>query len=161
VKFAYLRVGRVVEAGPGAAVRAGDLVYARHPHQDVFTAPVEHIGRAVVVARPPDMNPEVAVFLNLAEVAVNALLDVPVRVGDVAVVFGQGVVGLFLAQLARRTAGRLVVVDPLLARRRLGQSVIAVNQTGVFLGIQRAIPGRAGGRSSTSRRCSAPWGRSP
>jgi threonine dehydrogenase-like Zn-dependent dehydrogenase len=62
-------------------------------------------------------------FLNLAEVAVNALLDEPVRVGDVAVVFGQGVVGLFLAQLARRTAGRLLVVDPIPARRRLGRSL--------------------------------------
>ena len=104
VRFAYLCAGRVVEAGPGAPHRPGDLVYARHPHQDLFTTPVEHDGRAVVVGLPGDMDPEVAMFLNLAEVAMNALLDVPVGLGDVAVVFGQGIVGLFLAQLARRTA---------------------------------------------------------
>jgi 2-desacetyl-2-hydroxyethyl bacteriochlorophyllide A dehydrogenase len=120
VKFAYLCVGRVVEAGPGAPHRPGDLVYARHPHQDLFTAPVEHNNRAVVVRLPGDMDPEVAMFLNLAEVAVNALLDAPVSLGEVVVVFGQGVVGLFLAQLARRTARRVIVVDPLQMRRRLG-----------------------------------------
>jgi 2-desacetyl-2-hydroxyethyl bacteriochlorophyllide A dehydrogenase len=123
VRFAYLCAGRVVEAGPGAPHRAGDLVYARHPHQDLFTTPVEHDGRTIVVGLPGDMDPEVAMFLNLAEVAVNALLDVPVGLGDVAVVFGQGIVGLFLAQLARRTAGRLVVVDPLPMRRRLAQAL--------------------------------------
>jgi 2-desacetyl-2-hydroxyethyl bacteriochlorophyllide A dehydrogenase len=122
VKFAYLCVGRVVEAGRGTPQRPGDLVYVRHPHQDLFTTPVQKDNRAIVVDLPGAMDPEAAMFLNLAEVAVNALLDAPVALGDVAVVFGQGVVGLFLAQLARRTAGRLLVVDPLPARQQLGRA---------------------------------------
>src|SRR5262249_38511881 len=56
----------------------------------------------------------------LADVAYNALLDVPVRIGDVVVVFGQGVVGTFIASFARRTAGTLIVVDPLADRRQRG-----------------------------------------
>ena len=47
------------------------------------------------------------------------MLDVPVRLGDAVVVYGQGVVGSFCAQLARRTAGVLLVVDPIEARRRI------------------------------------------
>jgi 2-desacetyl-2-hydroxyethyl bacteriochlorophyllide A dehydrogenase len=145
VRFAYLCAGRVVEAGPGAPYRPGDLVYARHPHQDLFTTPVDHDDRAIVVGLPAGMDPEVAMFLNLAEVAVNALLDVPVGLGDVAVVFGQGIVGLFLAQLARRTAGRLVVVDPLPMRRRLALALgvdAAVEPGDVEAAVRAASDGR-------------------
>lgn len=67
---------------------------------------------------PPGMDPDVAIFSNLADVAYNALLDVPVRIGDVVLVFGQGIVGTFTALFARKTAGRLIVVDPLADRRR-------------------------------------------
>jgi 2-desacetyl-2-hydroxyethyl bacteriochlorophyllide A dehydrogenase len=144
-RFAYLCAGRIVEAGPGAPHRPGDLVYARHPHQDLFTTAVEHDGRAVVVGLPGDMDPEVAMFLNLAEVAVNALLDAPVALGDVAVVFGQGIVGLFLGQLARRTAGRLVVVDPLPMRRRLALALgadAAVEPGQVETAVREASGGR-------------------
>lgn len=71
-----------------------------------------------LMARVPDeLEPERAVFVNLLEVAVNCMLDVPVRVGDVVVVYGQGVVGSLAAQLARRTARRIVVVDPIAVRR--------------------------------------------
>ena len=67
---------------------------------------------------PGDMPPERAVFVNLLEVALNCALDVPVRFGDVVVVYGYGVVGgFFCRQLSRRTAGRLVVVDPVAERR--------------------------------------------
>jgi threonine dehydrogenase-like Zn-dependent dehydrogenase len=57
------------------------------------------------------------VFVNLLGVALNCHLDVPVRFGDVAVIYGQGVVGSLVAQLARRMAGRIIVVDPIAGRR--------------------------------------------
>jgi threonine dehydrogenase-like Zn-dependent dehydrogenase len=41
-----------------------------------------------------------------------------VRIGDTVVVFGQGIVGTFAALFARKTAGRLIVVDPLADRRQ-------------------------------------------
>jgi len=42
---------------------------------------------------------------------------VPIRVGDVVVVYGQGIVGSFCGQLAKRSAGVVVVVDPIEERR--------------------------------------------
>jgi 2-desacetyl-2-hydroxyethyl bacteriochlorophyllide A dehydrogenase len=114
VKYAYQVVGEVVAAGDEARYRVGELVFCRHPHQERFTMRSDNW----LMARVPDgLEPERAVFVNLLEVALNCLLDVPVRFGDVAVVHGQGVVGSLAAQLARRTAGRLVVVDPFAARR--------------------------------------------
>jgi 2-desacetyl-2-hydroxyethyl bacteriochlorophyllide A dehydrogenase len=114
VKYAYQVIGEVVEAGPDSGFHPGELVFCRHPHQSLFTLD----GSGFLVARvPSDLTPERAVFVNLLEVAVNAALDVPVRFGDVVVVSGQGVVGSFCAQLARRTAGKLIAVDPIEARR--------------------------------------------
>ena len=124
VRFAYLCVGRVIEAGRGSRRAVGDLVFVRHPHQDVFTTAVDQSPeREMAVLLPPGTDPEVAVFLNLVEVAVNAVLDAPVLLGDVAVVFGLGVVGLLVLQLARRTAGRVIAVDPLPRRRALALAV--------------------------------------
>lgn len=114
VKYAYQVVGTVLEAGADVPFKAGDLVFARHPHQELFTM---RYNPMLIFKLPEGMDPEIAAFSNLADVALNALLDVPVRIGDVVVVFGQGIVGTFSALFARRTAGQLIVVDPLEDRR--------------------------------------------
>jgi 2-desacetyl-2-hydroxyethyl bacteriochlorophyllide A dehydrogenase len=114
VKYAYQVVGEVVEAGPDARFKPGQRLFVRHPHQNAFTVRSD----SWLVAPVPDGLPaERAVFVNLLEVALNCHLDVPVRFGDVVVVYGQGVVGSLVAQLARRMAGRVVVVDPIAGRR--------------------------------------------
>jgi threonine dehydrogenase-like Zn-dependent dehydrogenase len=86
-------------SGVGSAV--GDRVFARHPHQDLFT--LDARDPAALVPIPDSVGDEFASFFNLTKVALTALLEVPVRVGDVAVIFGQGVIGLLLTQLVRRT----------------------------------------------------------
>ncbi len=116
VKYAYQTVGEVIAVGERSTHRVGEIVFCRHPHQDVFTLP----GQGWLLAPVPEgLAPERAVFANLLEVALTSQLDVPTRHGDCVVVFGQGVVGSLCAQLARRTAGRLAVVDPVPARREL------------------------------------------
>jgi 2-desacetyl-2-hydroxyethyl bacteriochlorophyllide A dehydrogenase len=124
IKFAYQAVGRVEEAGAGTPFSVGDSVFVYHPHQDVFRidasgAPTDDLssGFSLAVPLPPDLSPDRAAFANLFSVSYNALLDAPVRIGDVVVVSGLGVVGMFAALLARRTAGRLILVDPLPGRR--------------------------------------------
>jgi 2-desacetyl-2-hydroxyethyl bacteriochlorophyllide A dehydrogenase len=114
VKYGYQVVGEVLEAGDDARFKPGQIVFARHPHQDYFT--IRSDGWLVLPV-PDGLSPERAVFVNLLEVALNCHLDVPVRFGDVVVVYGQGIVGSLAAQLARRTAGTLIVVDPIAARR--------------------------------------------
>ena len=116
VKYAYQLVGHVVATGDGVPLQVGDRVFARHPHQDLFTM---RYNPDLVFALPPDLDVETATFANLADVALNALLDCPVRIGDVVVSFGYGIVGGFCAQFAGLTAGHLIVVDPLPQRREL------------------------------------------
>ncbi len=115
VKYAYQVVGEVIEAGPEARFKPGRVVFVRHPHQDYFTVRSD---TWLFTPVPDGIPPVRAVFVNLLEVALNCHLDIPVRFGDCVVVYGQGVVGSLAAQLARRAAGALIVVDPIEVRRR-------------------------------------------
>jgi 2-desacetyl-2-hydroxyethyl bacteriochlorophyllide A dehydrogenase len=114
LKYAYQTVGEVLETGPNTRLAPGQVVFARHPHQDLFAIRDDD---DLITAVPAGLDPERASFANLLAVALNANLDVPIRHGDCVVVFGQGAVGSLTGQLARRTAGRLVVVDPVPERR--------------------------------------------
>jgi threonine dehydrogenase-like Zn-dependent dehydrogenase len=104
--------------GPDAGYAEGDLVFCQHPHQDYFVISTQFVYPVIA-----GLSPRAAAFSNLCNVALNCHLDVPVRLGDVCVVSGLGVIGTFAAHLARRTAGTLVLVDPLAARREFAQSV--------------------------------------
>lgn len=115
IKYGYQVVGRVERAGARSGHSKGDRVFARHPHQDLFTLKADE----GVVTLPDSLSDESASFFNLAKVALTALLEMPVRLGDVVVVHGLGVIGLLLLQLARRTAGRIIAVDPIPGRREL------------------------------------------
>ena len=120
VKYGYQVVGRVAATGPAAVYEVGTPVFAVHPHQDRFVLdarPGVNNGSSLVYPVPADLPLERAAFTNLYGVALNAMLDAPARIGDCVVVSGLGLVGLFLAQLARVTAGRLILVDPVGARR--------------------------------------------
>lgn len=116
IKYGYQIVGRVEAAGSESGYTVGDRVFARHPHQDVFTTDV---GATWVTPLPDGIDDASATFLNLARVALTANLDAPVKMGEVAVVIGQGVVGQLCARFARRTAGALIVVDPIPSRRAI------------------------------------------
>jgi 2-desacetyl-2-hydroxyethyl bacteriochlorophyllide A dehydrogenase len=116
IKYGYQVVGVVEKAGAEAGFSEGQRVFVRHPHQDRFTTATESTW---VTPLPDDLSDVAGTFLNLARVALTANLDVPVKAGEVAVVFGQGVVGALCARIARRNAGKLVVVDPIAARRDL------------------------------------------
>ena len=122
IKYGYQVVGRVVAAGPGAGFDNGDLAFTRHPHQTRFTMGVQN---GMVRRIPEGVSVADAVFINLAEVALGCLHDVPVRHGDTVVVFGLGVVGTIACLLAQQAAGpgRVFGVDPIDGRRRLAASL--------------------------------------
>ncbi len=143
VKYGYQSVGRVIDAGEACGYSEGELVFCRYPHQDYYTIDA---GDPELVFRIPEFDPpEIGVLGNNADVALTALLDAPVRLGDVVVVVGLGIVGMFCALLARRTAGTLIVVDPFEYRReialRLGADV-AVHPDDAEEAVQAASEGR-------------------
>lgn len=120
ISYGYASVGRVVSAAEDVdAPRPGDLVFVHHPHQTGYVVPA-----SLPVILPADLPPELGVFLANVETAINVMLDAHPRLGERVVIFGQGVVGLLLTQLARRTGvERIVTVDPIPLRRELSLRV--------------------------------------
>ncbi|MGH2447306.1 MAG: zinc-dependent alcohol dehydrogenase, partial [Chloroflexota bacterium] len=126
IKFAYQIVGEVEEAGADSGFAVGQTVFAYYPHQSRFTIGAGAVGgggfapygRQLLFAVPDELSTERAVFANLYGVALTSLLDVPVRFGDCVAVSGLGIIGGFAAHLARATAGRLILIDPLASRRK-------------------------------------------
>jgi len=121
IKYGYAAVGCVIDVGAGVTeFQSGDHVFVHHPHQSVFVVPVQPPSGPAPVRLPVELDPLLGVFLANLETAVNVLLDTPLRLGETALIFGQGTVGLLIAQLLRRAgAGKVIVVDPLEQRRKL------------------------------------------
>jgi 2-desacetyl-2-hydroxyethyl bacteriochlorophyllide A dehydrogenase len=116
IKYGYASVGCVVDSGPDVQTLArGDVVFVLHPHQTEYVVPA-----SMPIRLPPGLAPTLGVFTANVETAVNVVLDAAPRLGERVVVFGQGVVGLLITQLLRRTGiSDVVVIDPVERRRQL------------------------------------------
>ena len=115
IKYGYATVGRVLDAGAGADFEPGDPVFVHHPHQDVFVVRAD-----LPVLLPGDLDPETGLFFANVETALNVVHDAPLRLGETALVFGPGVVGLLVTRLLKLAgAARVLAVDPLKKRREL------------------------------------------
>ncbi len=116
IKYGYASVGRIVEVGPQVgALRVGEVVFVLHPHQTEYVVP-----ETMPIQLPAGLHPELGVFLANAETATNIVLDAAPRLGERVIVFGQGVVGLLITQLLKRTGvSQIAVVDPIEPRRNL------------------------------------------
>jgi 2-desacetyl-2-hydroxyethyl bacteriochlorophyllide A dehydrogenase len=126
IKYGYAAAGLVLDTGPGVEnLSPGDPVFVHHPHQEVFVVPSR-----MPVRLPDDLDPILGVFSANLETALNIVHDTPVRLGETALVFGQGVVGLLVALLLKLAgAGPVLVVDTLEERRRLA---LAAGADGAF-----------------------------
>src|SRR5271165_5904999 len=107
VKYGYAIVG-AVEAGPPHL--HGRMVFALHPHQDVFAVPID-----AFAPLPDGVPPQRAVLAANMETALNALWDGAPGPADRIAVIGAGVVGALVAYLCGRLAGSevtLIDIDP-------------------------------------------------
>lgn len=104
----------VTEVGPEVeGLRPGDQAYGYMPVREIQT--MEATG-----LRPlGGLSPEAAVCIDPAHVALTAVRDGNVRLGDWVAVFGLGAIGLMTVQAARASgARRLLAIDPLPGRRQ-------------------------------------------
>jgi 2-desacetyl-2-hydroxyethyl bacteriochlorophyllide A dehydrogenase len=120
IKYGYACVGHVLDAGVGAgSFSPGDLVFVHHPHQDAFVVPAD-----LPVRLPGWLDPTVGLFFANLETALNVVHDTPLHLGETALVFGQGVVGLLVTQLLKLVgADRVLAVEPVKRRRELALGV--------------------------------------
>lgn len=114
----YSAVGEVVEAGTAfTKARVGDRVFHYASHATEFLLSED---RPVYIL-PKGLLPECGIFTALAGVAYNGVLESQIALGETAVVFGLGVVGLCATFLVRKAgAFRVISVDPISKRRQAG-----------------------------------------
>jgi 2-desacetyl-2-hydroxyethyl bacteriochlorophyllide A dehydrogenase len=120
----YEMVSRVVEVGPEVTtLRVGDLVHTAMPHRPSNILNLDQDAQAggyPMKVLPPGLTPEQGVFCALLSVALVAIHDAQIKVGDHVAVFGLGTIGLLVCQLARLNgATYIAAVDPIAKRREM------------------------------------------
>lgn len=120
----YEEVGEIIEIGTEVEqLKVGDLVYGTWGHR---TCHVLEESYAALRKKPADLEPVLAIFSHIGPIALNGILDANLHIGESAAVFGLGVPGQIVAQLARRSGVRVIAVDPIEKRLRLAQKLGAV-----------------------------------
>jgi 2-desacetyl-2-hydroxyethyl bacteriochlorophyllide A dehydrogenase len=114
LRYGYAAVGDVVETGAEADDEwLGRTVLAFNPHETRFSAEP-----SALVPVPADVSPEAMALYPSVETATTLVLDGQPRLGERAVVFGAGVIGLCTVDLLSAfPLAELVVVEPLADRR--------------------------------------------
>lgn len=119
--WGYEEVGRVAAVGSDTdRDLVGQLAWGVWGHRSCTVRPVGYVRPRVL---PPGTRPIVGIFAKIGAIALNAVLDADIHVGEHVVVFGAGVPGQITAQLARLNGGRVTVVDPAPSRRALAQQL--------------------------------------
>ena len=119
--WGYEEVGEVAETGPEVTeVQTGDVVYGTWGHRST-----QVVGEGWAAARrlPSGVDPIIGVFSRIGAIALNAVLDADVHVGEYVAVFGQGVPGLIAAQLAGLNGGTVIAVDGIPKRLELAREL--------------------------------------
>jgi 2-desacetyl-2-hydroxyethyl bacteriochlorophyllide A dehydrogenase len=123
----YEFVGVIAETGDQVTeLSAGDLVHAGVPHREEAVLDLDGAIHMTypLVRLPPGAPHKRWLFVSLGMVALVAVHDSRIKVGDHVAVFGLGAIGLLLVQLARMAgAARVTGVDPVAARRELAQDL--------------------------------------
>jgi len=123
----YEMVGRVVEVGSDvASVHVGDLVHTATNHRPTTTIDMDANAKSQIPLQvlPESVSPEQAIFAALVGVALTAVHDAQIKVGDHVVLFGLGTIGLIAVQLARLSgAMHITAIDPIAKRRDMAASL--------------------------------------
>jgi 2-desacetyl-2-hydroxyethyl bacteriochlorophyllide A dehydrogenase len=91
----YSMAGEVVAASREVPFRSGDIVAVAAPHASLVV-----VNASQAYSVPRGVTAETGSFVQLGVIAVNALQQSCIKPGDSVVVFGQGIIGQLLVQLA-------------------------------------------------------------
>lgn len=127
--WGYEEVGEVVELGSEVTgVEVGDVIYGTWGHR---THHIVNEAYAQQRKLPATLDAVLGIFSQIAAIALNGVHDARIRIGETVAVFGLGVPGQIVAQLAKRSGARVIGVDlfekRLVLAKELGAVDVAVN----------------------------------
>jgi threonine dehydrogenase-like Zn-dependent dehydrogenase len=124
--WGYEEVGEVVEVGPNvASVKVGDIVYGTWGHRTHHVLQEEYANKRI---KPEGLDPILAIYSHLGPIALNGILDADIHVGETVAVFGLGVLGQIIAQLAKLNGARVFGVDMIEKRLELAMELGAIKE---------------------------------
>jgi 2-desacetyl-2-hydroxyethyl bacteriochlorophyllide A dehydrogenase len=111
----YEEIGEVSEVGSGVTeIRVGQKIWGAWGHQSMHVADEAWAAARILDERVEDIK--TGIFSQMGGIALNAVVDADIHVGEYVAVFGQGVPGLMVTQLARANGAEVIAIDRLPAR---------------------------------------------
>lgn len=119
MRMGNITVGTVIEVGSEVQkVKMGDRVYAYLPIRETHT-----LNETAVNVAPIELCDRDLVCIDPAVVALMAVREGRIRVGDTVAVFGLGAIGLMAIQLAKVSGAlKIIGVEPIEKRRNLAET---------------------------------------
>ncbi|WP_344877831.1 zinc-binding dehydrogenase [Allokutzneria multivorans] len=124
--WGYQEVGAVTETSV-PDLQVGQRVWGIWGHRSEAVVDAAKLEGHVL---PESVPPMAGVFARLGAIALNAVLDADIHLGEDVAVFGQGVLGLITTRLATLNGARVIAVDALPQRLGLAAkqgAVLALN----------------------------------
>lgn len=131
IGWGYEEVGEIVETGAESNLKVGERVWGTWGHRTHRVVTSEYAAARIL---PPRVNPMLGIFSQIGAIALNGILDAQINLGETVAVFGMGVVGQLVSQLARLSGGQVIAVDLVEKRRELARE----------LGAHEVVDGRNG-----------------
>jgi 2-desacetyl-2-hydroxyethyl bacteriochlorophyllide A dehydrogenase len=145
--WGYEETGTITEVGSEVtAVNVGARVYGAWGHRSHHVLDEPYAAARLL---PETLDPILGIFAHIGSIAVNGVHDAGIRIGESVAIFGLGVLGQIVAQLAKRSGAYTIGVDMLENRlalaRELGAIDVAINASGAGVAQQiKELTGRRG-----------------
>jgi 2-desacetyl-2-hydroxyethyl bacteriochlorophyllide A dehydrogenase len=125
LNWGYEEVGEVTQVGDAVTdLIIGDVVYGTWGHR---THAVLEDAYAAQRRKPAALDPLLTIFSHLGPIALTGILDAQIHIGETVAVFGLGVVGQVVAQLAKASGAQVVGVELAPQRLALAQELGAIH----------------------------------
>jgi 2-desacetyl-2-hydroxyethyl bacteriochlorophyllide A dehydrogenase len=124
--WGYEEVGEVIEVNSEVTtLKVGDIVYGTWGHRTHHILQEDYANKRI---KPEDLDPILAIYSHLGPIALNGILDANIHVGETVAVFGLGVLGQIIAQLARLSGARVLGSDLIEKRLELARQLGAIER---------------------------------
>lgn len=125
VGWGYEEVGEVVETGADVQqIQVGQVVYGTWGHRSHAILEEAYAAQRI---KPAELDPLLAIFSHIGPIALNGILDANIHIGETVAVFGLGVPGQIVAQLAQQSGARVVGIDLIASRLDLARQTGAID----------------------------------
>ena len=122
--WGYEEVGEVIEVHPEVtSLKVGDIVYGTWGHRTHHIVTEDYAKQRI---KPPGLDPILAIYSHLGPIALNGILDANIHLGETVAVFGLGVLGQIITQLAKLSGARVFGVDMIEKRIGLAKELGAI-----------------------------------